>query len=185
MTHKVLLVNITLAQRQLPMLWYKRGKRHVNALAGILMALESEHTDVLGISLVHGNVVCPGVSSAGSDLRHDAWEAGLRRLTHHRVMITTVEEKMWLHVQGVDQVARNVARILTLAERCVSVISAARRNHLLYETEPIGSAQIVVRRQEIPFYVGAGEPLLPIDEPMDAVFVRLAPRVYCTLTYAA
>ena len=29
-----------------------------------------------------------------------------------------------------------------------------------------------MRRQEVPFYVGAGEPLLPLDEPMDAVFVR-------------
>ena len=82
-----------------------------------------------------------------------------------------------LRTQGVDQVARNVARILTLAERCISMssmYSGVTTSHVI-TSAGCQVSSFVLRRPDIPFYVGAGEPLLPLDEPMDAVFVRLHP----------
>jgi hypothetical protein len=73
-------------------------------------------------------------------------------------------------VQGVDQVAKNVARILTLAQRCAHTLAFARPHDVA--DHAINLATNLVRREDIPFYAGAGEPLLPLAEPMDAVFVR-------------
>lgn len=90
-----------------------------------------------------------------------------------------------LVLQGATQVAKNVARILTLADRyarapatsCMApsqLAGAALRDRYLSTSPKTYSykalKRLLVTRLDVPFFEGADEPLL--GQAMDASFVR-------------
>ena len=130
------------------------------------MALESGHTDVLGISLVHGNVVrLMPVSSQ----KHNP-------LCVHAALLRGMRWRPTTSPACVCRALTRLRRTWPASLRSPKGMLCVKRS--LSDTcgmRPPGQHKHLAqlgRREDIPFYVGAGEPLLPLAEPMDAVFVR-------------